>query len=320
MSDILITTISYVFGWIVIFVLLSWMMACLYLLLSRSFAKVKAEQAANAILMYGLLSPAAATVALIVLSFPNLAFSFVADHCHGQDCSPHTLQMTLSSVQGMVTVSVAVSLLTGIFIVMALQLSSSRSKLKMLSYLSEPTALPYKIVDSNSKLAWCAGLIKPEIFISRGLANKLTEEQMQIVLAHEFMHAKRKDNLRKWLLHWSSIVWTKHHRTRIKQDFSNYTEQVCDLAAVQALKGSNGFTAVMETLDTCDSHACETNAEQRNATRIQALKKECQSKSASIKPAIITRWTPVLSVSCLWIFAVILAVYLGHPLLEWVAV
>ncbi len=288
--------------------------------MSRMLVKVNAEQAAFCILLYGLLAPVAASVALIVLSLPDFAFSFIADHCHDLDCAPHRLQVTLTTVQAVTIVSILLSLLIGVCAMIALQLFSSRNKLKTLNGLAESTSSAYKVLDSKAALAWCSGLFNPKIFISRRLTETLTKEQMQIVLAHEYAHVRRKDNLRKWVIHWVTIAWTKRYRIRIRQDLSDYTEQVCDLEAMRSQQETFGITAVMETLKKCYTLADKNENNERAddyIVRAQMLKRAWESRSASSKT--FTHWVPTVFMSSLWLIAVILTVHVGHPILEWMA-
>lgn len=319
MINLLTNLLYYLSGWVIVFVVLSWIITSFYPLMSRALAKVKVEQAAFCVLMYGFLAPAAASVALIVLSFPNLAFSFIAEHCHGLDCTPHTLHGTLSTVQGIIIVAIVISLLIGVCTMIALQLFSGRNTLQTMSRLADPTS-SYKVVDSNAAVAWCCGLIQPEIFISRGLAETLTAEQMQVVLVHEQTHVERKDNLRKWALHWTTIAWPKRYRMHIKQDLSTYTEHVCDLAAVRCQQQSRGYVAVMETLKMYYSLAGNKendDAANDHKLRAQMLTSAWNSQSACGGTTPFARWLPTVFMSSLWLLAVIFAVHFGHPMLEW---
>lgn len=55
------------------------------------------------------------------------------------------------------------------------------------------------LIDVNSPLAFIAGLIRPKIYISKGLFNSLTRDEIKAVFLHELHHKKRKDPLRLFI-------------------------------------------------------------------------------------------------------------------------
>lgn len=52
------------------------------------------------------------------------------------------------------------------------------------------------IVDGAQPEAFCAGLLRPRVYISRGAVDALDAPQLQAVLAHESHHCRRRDPLR----------------------------------------------------------------------------------------------------------------------------
>ena len=304
--------------WVVLFVILSWLIGGVYPLFSRTLKQINPDNAAFFTFIFGLLVPLAALITLIILSFPNIAFSIVADHCHGADCSPHRPHTVLGTVFSVTKVALLVVLLFGVFVVIVRQLFSSRSKLEVLDQLAESTSFSYKILDNDAMLAWCTGLIKPRIFVSRGLINGLTPREFNIVLAHEYSHLKRKDNLRKWLLYWATIAWPKICRKKIRYDHSDFSEQICDVMAVQSLHASP--EEVVNTFRKCIfSGPDETRSERQQDfhLRTRKLEKNLQLRQPNAMVRGGTGWNPILFVSVLWVFLIILSVYIGHPVFEW---
>ena len=320
---LVIDILYHVSSWVIIFIVLSFVAANLYPVLFRVTKNINLDYSAFYILIYGLLAPFAASVAVIVLSLPDFAFSFVEDHCHGIECSPHGLQVNLSSVYGIAKVSFLVGLLVISGAAIALQLLSNRHKMNLLDRLAEPTSSSYKIVDSTCDLAWCSGLLRPKIFISRGLAEKLSEAEMQVVLSHENMHATRKDNLRKWLLHWSTVTWPKKFRVKIRTDLTNFTEQICDLAAVSAHDNQQSLHVALDTLNKCNIDSISNDRAglvDNPAVRAQKLRQACTATQCSDnKPSLFANWAPSVYVISLLFATVVVTVRIGHPILEWVA-
>ncbi len=322
MTNLLVNFLYHVSSWVIIFLALSLIAANFYPLLSKMIARVNLEYSAFYVLTYSLLAPLAASIVVIVLSLPEFAFSFVEEHCHGLDCSPHGLQVNLSNVYGIAKVSFLVGLLVCIAAIIALQLLSNSHKFSLLDRLAESTPSSYKIVDSKFDLAWCSGLIRPKVFVSRGLTNKLTEDEMQVVLAHEHMHIKRKDNLRKWCLHWATIAWPRRLRQTVRVDLLNYTEQICDLGALKKQNKPDALAVVLKTLKTCYAHPDpndKTTGNHNHVTRARLLElawKDTVNKPH--RPALSDGLPSVFMVSLLFV-TVILSVRIGHPILEWLA-
>ena len=52
------------------------------------------------------------------------------------------------------------------------------------------------INDDSLKAAFTHGLLKPAVYLSRGLLKSLSNEELKVVLLHELSHKKRKDPLR----------------------------------------------------------------------------------------------------------------------------
>ncbi len=326
MSDPLITIAHYLFGWTLITLALSWLLAGIYPLFSRSLSKLNAMRASFFTLLYSLLPLAAASLTLIALSLPNLAFSFVADHCHGALCTPHTLYMTTDTIEGIVFIAFAVTALTSVFVLMINQLLNSRKHLQALASLSEAGSQSYLLVDSRQRLAWCAGLLKPQVYLSKGLVDTLTAQQMRVIMAHEQMHVLRRDNLRKWFLYWATIAWPTVQKRRVRLNFTNYSECICDFAAAQVNQGKLDLNAVIDALVNCYSNATDTRTKTRASDadfqlqqRIRTFEHELDLQVSNSKKSDIDYLKSGFFIAGIWTIAVITAIHFGHPLLEWLS-
>ena len=327
----MINLLYHLSSWVVVLWLLSWVFARAYPVLGRLLNQANAQHAAFVTLLYGLMAPLAASAAVLIWLWPEFGFSIITDHCHGLDCHPHRLQVTLSTVPAMVKVCLLLTVFLGACATMALQWRSGRNKLKMLNRLASATEGPYKILDSNQALAWSTGFLKPQIMVSRGLAQTLTKEQMSLVLAHEHAHFQRKDNLRKGLMHWATVAWPKTQRLAIRRALNEYTEQACDWLAVQCQprssqprsKGVQGITAAMiETLNKCSVFSAHcANPEQAAAyeRRVNHLHHLGRAPDSDSHRGPKAHWLPMLFTCGLWLIAALVTVHTGHPVLEWLA-
>jgi beta-lactamase regulating signal transducer with metallopeptidase domain len=315
MTNTLTVIGNYLFGWTVISLAVSWCLALVYPLMLRSMAESSAERASFFTLIYSLLAPLSAVFALIILSLPELAFPFISEHCHDAICSPHTLHMTTDTVEGVLAVFVVVLMLSGFVVLMARQLHRSRRHVKTLSSLSEPGSASYLVVESPHHMAWCAGFLKPQVFLSSGLVDVMDARQLRLILAHEQTHAFRRDNLRKWVLQWVTIAWPRGRKQRIRQNFSNYSEHICDLVAARCEKGVTELAQVIETLATCNGDASKpmNSLNHHRQQRIAALQRELHLQQGEGKQSYVK---PAAFVACSWLIATMSAIHFGHPLLE----
>jgi len=319
MSNALTIVANYLFGWTVLTIALSWLLAGAYPPVSRVLANGKAESAATLTLLYGLMAPAAATTALIFLSLPKIAFPIITDHCHGSNCAPHTLHITTDTAEGIVTVTIAVTLLMGVLTFMLIQLFSSQRQLRVLSQLSEAGASSYRVVESPNHIAWCTGLLRPQVFLSSGLINSLTPKQIQSILAHELTHAIRKDNLRKWVMHWSTLAWPKLIKAQIRQDLSNYHERICDLAATTVNKEQINKDELINTLIAYHAgtkKSVDPTDQILLQQRLAFLDCETSRKQSD---GSMSELKPISIIIGVWLTVAIVALHFGHPLLEWLS-
>jgi hypothetical protein len=58
---------------------------------------------------------------------------------------------------------------------------------------------PYRILERQEPQAFCAGFVRPEIYVSRGALGQLSEAELRAVVAHERHHRRWRDPLRQVL-------------------------------------------------------------------------------------------------------------------------
>ncbi len=309
MPDFLILSGQYLFAWALITAMLSWLLALFYPLSRKALALATCHVKAFYTLAYGLLSPLTAVFVLLVLMQPELADSLVPEHCHGDDCSPHSPAL---SATGKLNQLLVICVVAGIFwVVLGLvqQLLKGRQQRVFLETFSHsPAPSGYKVIESSSLLAWCSGLLTPQIFLSSALINTLSEQHLKVVLAHEFSHQYRRDNLRQWLLHWATLIWPRRMRNSIRSDLKNSHDTLADLAALaMATKNS----AMVETLNRFSNNpATETEAK----TRVAWLEKEQHKRTARLP--VFSQTLMLSAFFAAWMGLVIFTTYSAHPLLE----
>jgi Zn-dependent protease with chaperone function len=76
------------------------------------------------------------------------------------------------------------------------ELRADRRFRRAIATQERSSLLGTRIIDSNRPQAFCAGLVHPEICLSRGALELLSAAELSAVLAHERHHASRRDPLR----------------------------------------------------------------------------------------------------------------------------
>lgn len=203
-----------------------------YPLLRRLPLAARPEAASRWVLFYALQAPMCAVLATLALMSPAVAALVVPNHCHGPSCLPHAPEISLLSPGGLALVT-ASFLGMMLFLLGAMTVASrTRQRLRLLGRLAEPQS-SFQQVESGLPLAWCAGLWRPRVFVSSALLHALSKEELEVVLAHEHHHARRRDNLRQLLAHWSTVCWPRALRRALLADLSRHTEQACDAEAAR---------------------------------------------------------------------------------------
>ena len=106
------------------------------------------------------------------------------------------------------------------------------------------------VVAGSAPAAFCAGLLRPRIYVSAGTLRMLDGEQMRAVVAHEGHHADRRDPLR--LL--AATVVTSSLRAvprlgGLGRRHAILAELAADTAAVRSLGGPRALAAALLAFD-----------------------------------------------------------------------
>lgn len=325
MVNTLIIVAQYLFGWTVLTVALSWLFALVYPYAARQFFKVGVVRSAFYILFFALFAPATTLITLLILSSPTWAYFIVKPHCHGNLCEPHSLEIVMETMLSTVMLSVGVAGIIVIGLLMTRQLIKSGRLSRMLERLSEMDDSGYLRFENPNYVAWCFGMFKPKVFLSSGLVESFSNEERQVILTHELVHAFQYHNLRKWLVNWATFIWPKKIRQQIRQDFSRACESICDVKAFHALNNSMKITTFVNTLRKVSSMQTSETSQANEAAqtnqavwqlRFETLQKELTSKNSSYTTVMCQRVFISLLVTAFWVILVAILVYLGHPLLE----
>ena len=73
------------------------------------------------------------------------------------------------------------------------------NNLRQVSEASQVSGVNCRVYEDSRPLAFCAGLLRPEIFVSRSAVQEISPDVLRVVMAHERHHQTRRDPLRRAL-------------------------------------------------------------------------------------------------------------------------
>lgn len=98
----------------------------------------------------------------------------------------------------------------------------------------EGRAVPFSLLPNREPIAFTAGLLRPRVYLSRGLFRSLSLEEQNAVLVHELAHARRRDPLRCLLVEvmFQALLLPASHRWSGR--YRALREVRADLSAITA--------------------------------------------------------------------------------------
>lgn len=110
------------------------------------------------------------------------------------------------------------------------------------------------VIDDEHPHAFCAGLVRPKIYVSNRALAALTPPQLEAVIAHEAHHAARRDPLRIWLLSvLAHALFFLPVLSRLQDRHAELAELAADEAAVAAVGGSAPLAGALLCLGRADA-------------------------------------------------------------------
>ncbi|TVV42972.1 M56 family metallopeptidase [Thalassolituus sp. C2-1] len=260
------------------------LVALLFPLLQKTLRNSRPQQQSRLLMLYALLPWVVTFWVVFLLMNPELTGALHSAHCHGQLCGPHVPDVSSSSLTGAVLAGVVSALLLFALLLFNHQLRRGRQRLASVDLLStagnpsgNSSAAPdFRLIHSQLPLAWCAGLWRPRIYLSSALQQQLTPQQSAMVLLHEYCHLIRRDNLRKFLLHWASLLWLPKARKALQEQFALNCELQCDAYVTSQGYAPEELAALLQQLQPQTDMAT-----QASGVRIQALLPEKQITTCS---------------------------------------
>lgn len=95
------------------------------------------------------------------------------------------------------------------------------------------------VFDDHRPLVFCAGLVRPRIYVSSTTLDVLDEEQLRAVLAHEAHHARQRDPLRVLVARTlADALFFLPAARRLGSRYEDLAELAADRAALRASRGA----------------------------------------------------------------------------------
>ena len=90
-------------------------------------------------------------------------------------------------------------------------------------------------VDSDAAFSFAGGLVRPDIYLSRGLREHLAPAQLAAVLEHERAHVRRRDVLRRHAARLGALMHTPATARHLLSALELACEEACDTEAAATL-------------------------------------------------------------------------------------
>ena len=166
--------------------------------------------------------------------------------------------------------------------------------------------LPVTLVGGTVPLAFCAGFLRPRVYVSLAALDILAEDELRAVVAHEQHHAARRDPLRLLVAGAlaSAFAILPGLRT-LRQRHAALAEIAADAAAVRALGDAAPLASALLAFDGSRSHAVVGIAPER----VDHLLGE--ARATDVPPWLLMVVTGVLA--GLAVAVTRFAVWPGHP-------
>src|SRR3954452_270588 len=125
-------------------------------------------------------------------------------------------------------------------------------------------AIPAHVVDDDEPQAFCVGLLRPRIYVSRAALELLGADEREAVLAHEAHHARRRDPLRLFVARalGEGLFFLPMAR-HLPQRYAALAELAADEAATATHGGRRALASALLAFDTHPSPAAVGIAPER---------------------------------------------------------
>ena len=108
------------------------------------------------------------------------------------------------------------------------------NKIKTLVSLAKSNLQSTYLLETDNPLAFTGGYFKPKVFVTTGLLNSLSTEEIEIILVHENEHVINNDSFKKLIFHFLSSIYPKIISSKLETSMILTMEQCADHAVAQS--------------------------------------------------------------------------------------
>ncbi|MEX2334009.1 MAG: M56 family metallopeptidase [Pseudohongiella sp.] len=227
--------------WLVLWVMLTLILRAFYPLLRPTLLRLHPKHGSILLLLLWSAPLLLSLMTTLLLLMPAFNGLLLDPHCHG-DCVHHvpTTNTGLLAWSGfglavLVALGLSLHFITGLRFGVRL-----RKQFEALSSRCEG----YRLLNASEPAVFTLGWWRPRVFVSKGLLDGCSAEELTIILAHEEAHRLRRDNLRLLLGRVFCLVLPRAWRRLVLHDLHLLCEQSCDFAAANRY----GSLSVAQTL------------------------------------------------------------------------
>lgn len=316
MTDWLFAAGAVAFLWLALTAVLSILAALCFPVFCRLGQNATAQARALSTLLYGVLAPLVSVLIVVLVLHPSLSDALVPYHCHGLNCHAHSPELAFQSSAGLIAVALTSLLIFAAVFTLQKRLRRSNRRFRVLAMLSTPANNgAYSLIDTPEPVAWCAGLVRPRVYLSHALVALLDDKPLKAVVLHEQAHAVRLDNLRRFILQLATLLWPPAMRRQLLRSFNDDTEQACDCDAAEQLGSTTPVITALQTLRTQTPNKQSSTAKQTRAFSAQSIDQRMQALQQTATPSHApSQW---LCLALFWVLPIVLLTGVSHQLVEW---
>lgn len=166
----------------------------------------------------------------ILMFLPLFDSALVSAHCH-DNCAAHS---PLIEIPGLAETGLALTLLIAGFLIYRLLLNLRVSK-RLQSQLVHLTSDEgdYRLLDNQQPFVFTLGWWRNEVYMTRGMREKCSAQDMAVILAHEQAHSRRRDNIRLLAAMLFNLILPGRLGALLHDDLHLLVESACDFEAAK---------------------------------------------------------------------------------------
>ena len=317
MSEVILLTLKFLSIGCVVLIIGSLVSALAYPLFRGAIQDCHPAARSILVVCYGLIALVVAVTVVVLIMHPELSRLLIPAHCHDAVCGSHVPVVHTSSIGSLSLITGGSLLLVSLLIGGLHSIRTARRRLRTLFGIAQrDEQRGYLTVESPDLFALCCGIWNTKILVSQGLAQRLTPQQLRLVLAHEEAHGYRMDNLRILALRYLTAFWPRAVQSRACLELASDIEKACDFHAVESLENRDDYVAILKIMMPGHGSASGTSKgtafDSKEAAERIAQLLDTPERYRSI-------FTGIATLFLFWIVQIAATTGLIHYLVEWIS-